>query len=256
MVLFAGCALILFGFFADDPAGKEASLTQPSSIKGSLATVPADVETATMEAAETDLAMAESAAWGPGVGVPRAAVDQAIDNIFEKDFDEGFDDLTLTPPPSEEYISPENLPEMIPEPPPDDNGGSSSASGQDHAGGYLIWPVRATLTSSFGPRGRGYHHGIDLGASYGAEFQAAAEGVVTFSGWYYNYGRTLIIRHPNGWQTLYAHASQLLAGEGERVSKGQVIGKVGSSGRSTGSHLHFELIRNGNKVNPLPYLPR
>lgn len=197
--------------------------------------------------------MAETAAWGPGIGVPRAAVDQAIDDLFDKDFDEDFDDLTLTPPPSEEYISPETLPEMIPGPPPDNNGGSS-ASGQDQ--GYLIWPVRATLTSGFGPRGRGYHRGIDLGAPYGAEFQAAAEGVVTFSGWYYNYGRTIIIRHPNGWQTLYAHASQLVAGEGERVSRGQVIGKVGSSGRSTGAHLHFELIRSGNKVNPLPYLPR
>ncbi|GAW93793.1 peptidoglycan DD-metalloendopeptidase family protein [Calderihabitans maritimus] len=123
--------------------------------------------------------------------------------------------------------------------------------------GSLYWPLRGTITSPYGKRGRGFHHGIDIAGDYGEPIRAAEEGEVIFSGWYNSiYGYTVIINHGSGRRTLYAHNSRNMVRKGERVKAGQVIARVGSSGRSTGPHLHFEVYINDRTVNPLIYLSR
>lgn len=124
------------------------------------------------------------------------------------------------------------------------------------------WPVQGSYTSGFGyrrspfGRGREFHSGVDLAAPSGSPVRAAAGGVVSFAGWKPGLGRTLVIDHGFGISTLYGHNSQLLAEAGERVSAGQVVARVGSTGRSTGSHLHFELHFWGAAQDPWPYLRR
>ena len=118
----------------------------------------------------------------------------------------------------------------------------------------FIWPARGRLTSRFGWRRWRHHDGIDIAAPYGTPVTAARDGVVAFAGWYQAYGKALIIDHGNGLQTLYGHNSRLLVRSGQRVTKGQLIAKVGSPGRSTGPHLHFEVRINGRPVNPIKYL--
>ncbi|HXF81920.1 MAG TPA: peptidoglycan DD-metalloendopeptidase family protein [bacterium] len=118
----------------------------------------------------------------------------------------------------------------------------------------FIWPARGRLTSRFGWRRWRHHDGIDIAAPYGAPITAARDGVVVFSGWYQAYGRAIIIDHGQGLQTLYGHAARLLVRTGQRVTKGQIIAHVGSTGRSTGPHLHFEVRINGRPVNPIKYL--
>lgn len=118
----------------------------------------------------------------------------------------------------------------------------------------LLWPARGRLTSRFGWRRWRHHDGIDIAASRGAPITAALDGVVTFAGWYYSYGRTVIIDHGNGLQTRYGHAASLLVRPGQKVTKGQLIARVGSTGRSTGPHVHFEVRINGRAVNPMKYL--
>jgi murein DD-endopeptidase MepM/ murein hydrolase activator NlpD len=118
----------------------------------------------------------------------------------------------------------------------------------------FIWPARGQLTSRFGWRRWRHHDGIDIAAPYGTPITAARDGMVVFSGWYHAYGRAIIIDHGEGLQTLYGHASRLLVRTGQRVTKGQIIAHVGSSGRSTGPHLHFEVRINGRPVNPIKYL--
>ncbi len=124
--------------------------------------------------------------------------------------------------------------------------------------GNLYWPTTNRLiTSTFGYRRhpiwgiRMFHSGIDISGSYGDPIYAVNEGRVIYSGWQSGYGKVIIIDHGNGMSTLYAHCSVLLAGEGEQVKKGQLIGKVGSTGWSTGPHLHFEVRKDGTPVNPL-----
>jgi murein DD-endopeptidase MepM/ murein hydrolase activator NlpD len=127
-----------------------------------------------------------------------------------------------------------------------------SASGQALAA--LAWPSRGTLTSRFGWRYRRHHDGIDLAAPRGTPFYAAADGVVEFAGWEGGYGRAIYINHGGGVVTLYGHASKILVRPGERVTKGQLIGRVGCTGSCTGPHLHFEVRVNGRATNPLKYL--
>jgi murein DD-endopeptidase MepM/ murein hydrolase activator NlpD len=123
-----------------------------------------------------------------------------------------------------------------------------------------FWPASGRISSKFGDRrdpfaGRKrFHEGIDIAASYGDDIRASAGGKVTLAKSYSGYGRTVIIDHGRGITTLYGHASNLLVKEGQAVSKGQVIAKVGSSGRSTGPHLHFEIRINDQAVDPLNYL--
>lgn len=121
-------------------------------------------------------------------------------------------------------------------------------------GGNLAWPVSGTITSAFGWRQSGFHHGIDIANRMGTPIKAAAAGTVVFAGWKDVYGRTVIIEHPDGKRTLYAHAEKILVCEQQKVSKGQTIATIGVSGRTTGPHLHFE-VKIGDKVyDPLRYL--
>jgi len=118
----------------------------------------------------------------------------------------------------------------------------------------MLWPVAGRVTSGFGPRWGRRHSGVDIAAPYGSTIHAAAAGKVTAASWMGGYGRTIMIRHDNGVVTLYGHASRLLVRAGQRVERGQAIGRVGSSGHSTGPHLHFEVIIAGRAKDPLPYL--
>ncbi len=119
----------------------------------------------------------------------------------------------------------------------------------------FAWPLQGRLTSAFGPRNNAFHHGIDLAATTGTPIRAAREGTVATSQWLGDYGRAVIIAHAEGTRTLYGHASKLLVKKGEKVKAGQIIAQVGSTGRSTGPHLHFEILINGKPQNPLAYLP-
>lgn len=118
----------------------------------------------------------------------------------------------------------------------------------------FLWPARGVLRSRFGWRYRQHHDGIDIAAPYGTPVYAAKAGRVIFAGWYYGYGRAVIVDHGDGLTTLYGHASKLLVRVGATVDGGEVIARVGSTGRSTGPHLHFEIRVNGRPVNPLKYL--
>ena len=128
---------------------------------------------------------------------------------------------------------------------------SSSGSGN------LMHPLKGagTVSSGYGSRWGGFHKGIDFAASAGTPIYAASGGKVIYSG--YNsggYGNLIIIEHSNGYQTYYAHCSRLYANVGDQVSKGQHIAGVGTTGNSTGNHLHFEVRKNGTPMNPSNYL--
>ena len=121
----------------------------------------------------------------------------------------------------------------------------------------------ARMSSPFGTRhyyGRkssnAFHNGIDFEGKTGEPIYAAADGVINHQGWYFNYGRTVKIGHADNFETLYAHMSRFADGfgPGSRVRKGDLIGYVGSTGRSTGAHLHFSVIVNGQFVDPVPYI--
>ncbi|MFZ5476419.1 MAG: M23 family metallopeptidase [Myxococcota bacterium] len=124
-----------------------------------------------------------------------------------------------------------------------------------------IWPVEGVLTSDFGwrrnPFGRNwkFHTGIDVGAPYGAPIWATSDGLVVRADWFSGHGRTVEIDHGEGILTRYCHASRLLVSVGDEVFAGDEVALVGSSGMSTGPHLHFEIEIEGEKVDPLEYLP-
>ncbi len=121
----------------------------------------------------------------------------------------------------------------------------------------MSWPVAGRITSYFGNRRHPilrftrFHAGIDFGARWGSPIVAAADGQIVRAGWAGGYGRQVRIAHAGGLMTSYSHMSQIAASPGSYVRQGQVIGYVGSSGFSTGPHLHYEVIRHGVKVNPL-----
>jgi len=121
-------------------------------------------------------------------------------------------------------------------------------------GGLMAWPITGTISSAFGWRRSGFHHGLDIANKLGTPIKAAAAGTVIFTGWKAIYGRTVIIEHPDGKQTLYAHTQKILVRNQQAVERGQTIATVGVSGRTTGPHLHFE-VKIGNKVyDPWKYL--
>ena len=124
-----------------------------------------------------------------------------------------------------------------------------------------IWPVSGTVTSNFGYRGNpigggsGFHEGIDIGVDYGTPVRATAAGKVTMAGWVDGYGNLVEIDHGNGFVTRYGHNSMLLVTVGQEVRAGSIISLAGSTGRSTGPHVHYEVRVNGSPTNPLLFLP-
>jgi len=122
------------------------------------------------------------------------------------------------------------------------------------------WPVSGRITSKFGYRRhpitgrRDFHKGIDIANNSGTDIVAAGSGVVTYSGYNGGYGRVIIISHGYGYKSVYAHNSKNMVDVGDRVDKGDIIAKLGSTGVSTGPHLHFEVHYNGEQINPLKIL--
>lgn len=120
----------------------------------------------------------------------------------------------------------------------------------------FVWPVKGFITSNYGYRVhpiRGsviFHSGIDIAAMYGAPICATASGIVIYSGWYGGYGNAVIVDHGSGYSSLYAHCSTVFVGKGQSVAQGNIIASIGSTGMSTGPHLHFEIRQNGVPVDP------
>ena len=129
----------------------------------------------------------------------------------------------------------------------------STGGGQPSASG-LIWPCDGVVVSGFGMRWGRMHEGIDISCAYGAATRAAAAGTVIYSGWLGGYGNLVVVDHGDGLSTAYAHASTLLVGLGQQVAQGETVSLVGSTGNSSGPHLHFEVRVNGQAVDPLLYL--
>jgi murein DD-endopeptidase MepM/ murein hydrolase activator NlpD len=132
-------------------------------------------------------------------------------------------------------------------------GGTYDAGAISRAG--LVWPLRGTITSGFGRRWGRLHAGIDIADPRGTPIHAAKGGTVVFSGWMGGYGNAIIVNHGGGLATLYGHQSRRVARVGDTVKQGQVIGYVGSTGHSTGNHLHFEVRIGGKAQNPRRFLP-
>lgn len=138
----------------------------------------------------------------------------------------------------------------------------STGGGRAYVGGEFLWPTPScyTITSSFSPRRKNpvsgvykRHTGTDIGARYGASVVAANSGTVTLAGWNSGYGNCVIIDHGGGRATLYGHLSSYSVSKGQSVNRGQGIGRVGSTGNSTGPHLHFEVLINGSAVDAMQY---
>lgn len=178
-------------------------------------------------------------------------------------------DAAIVPPEEPRFLAPEEVP--APEPPSGDGNGRSEAERPKSApplprfvrgeagegggvGGAMLWPARGYVSSRYGWRWREFHKGVDIAGTYGSEVRAAAVGVVTAAGWYGGYGRAVIIDHGGGVQTLYGHNARVLVSPGQRVEKGELIALMGCSGRCTGPHVHFEVRRGGQPVNPMRYL--
>ena len=137
------------------------------------------------------------------------------------------------------------------------NTAGTTSSAKANLGIALIRPVSGTITSRFGVGSRirrSSHTGLDIATSTGTPIAAAASGTVTFSGYKGSYGNMLVISHGNGVQTYYGHCSKLYVSAGTQVSQGEIIGAVGSTGNSTGPHLHLEVRVNGVAYNPQNYV--
>lgn len=121
----------------------------------------------------------------------------------------------------------------------------------------LTWPIQGKINSRYGPRGKNFHSGLDIASPQYQEVKAAMDGEVLLardSGT--GYGKLVVLRHHRGLSTVYGHLNVIIAREGEAVRQGQPIGGVGSTGKSTGPHLHFELRERGRALDPLPLLPQ
>jgi murein DD-endopeptidase MepM/ murein hydrolase activator NlpD len=120
----------------------------------------------------------------------------------------------------------------------------------------FLWPVNGAINSGFGSRGSSFHDGIDIGASEGTPIRATEAGEVIYSDQLRGYGNIVIVRHAGGIVSVYAHNETNLVREGQGVARGEVVARVGSTGRVTGPHLHFEIRRNNAAEDPLRYLPQ
>lgn len=116
------------------------------------------------------------------------------------------------------------------------------------------WPVTGWITSPYGRRDGRKHHGIDIGADEGSPVVASRTGRVLEAGWKGGYGQCVVLDHGEGWTTWYAHLSAWFVQPGQLVQQGEVLGRIGSTGRSTGPHLHFEIRRNSRSLNPARYV--
>ena len=137
------------------------------------------------------------------------------------------------------------------------NTATTTSGGNTSLGISLIRPISGTITSRFGARSSirsSAHTGLDISAPTGTAIKAAASGTVSFAGWKGSYGNMLVISHGNGVQTYYAHCSQLYASVGQSVGQGETVAAVGSTGNSTGPHLHLEVRINGVAYNPQNYV--
>ena len=136
-----------------------------------------------------------------------------------------------------------------------------TSANSTYVGGTFTWPCPAStyISSSFGNRLHPilkswiFHTGVDIGCASGKDIVSAADGTVIMAQWYGGYGNCVMVDHGGGIVTLYGHASSLCVSQGQSVKRGQVIAKVGSTGRSTGPHLHFEVRKNGDYVDPMSY---
>lgn len=141
---------------------------------------------------------------------------------------------------------------------PPTGGGAVEALARGGAHGlrrrFELWPLEGTVSSGFGPRNGRMHEGIDIAAPHGSPVRSVAAGRVIYADWAGSYGLLVKIDHGGGIETRYAHNSRITVKPGERVSAGQVIARVGSTGRSTGAHLHFEVRVNGEAVDPRQWL--
>lgn len=122
-------------------------------------------------------------------------------------------------------------------------------------GSGVAWPTNGSVTSGFGYRWGSLHAGIDIANGVGTPIRAAKGGTVILAGWNGGYGNCIVIDHGGGFSTLYGHMTRLRASDGQRVGQGDLIGDMGSTGNSTGSHLHFETRVNGSPQDPTRYLP-
>ncbi len=124
-----------------------------------------------------------------------------------------------------------------------------------------IWPVKGWITSGFGKRASplsgepGYHYGVDIANEVGSPIRVTADGIVTYAGWESGYGRVVVVEHGYGYSTRYGHNSRIEVKVGQAVKRGDVVGYMGSTGRSTGSHCHYEVRIHGVPVDPEKYLP-
>lgn len=125
----------------------------------------------------------------------------------------------------------------------------------------LGMPFQGRITSTFGHRENPFdgsnvetHKGLDIAGPFGSPVKAMAEGKVEFAGLRGGFGNCIMLKHANGIETLYGHLSKILVKVGDNIDIGQIIGKIGSTGRSTGPHLHYEIHKNGQKINPQSFL--
>ncbi|MCW2973891.1 MAG: Peptidase, family [Thermoleophilia bacterium] len=139
--------------------------------------------------------------------------------------------------------------------PPAGDPGTGSPTTPVAGSGKLAWPVSAPITSRFGQRWGRLHAGLDLGASSGTRIGSAGAGRVVYAGWMSGYGNCVMVDHGGGIVTLYGHQSRIATKVGATVTRGQTLGYVGSTGNSTGPHLHFEVRVNGSPKDPIRYLP-
>lgn len=151
-----------------------------------------------------------------------------------------------------------NKPPPAPEPVPvrasRDRQPAAESTDAESAGGDFVRPGDGRLTSSFGRRWGRLHAGIDLAAGTGSTVRAAGAGTIASAGMENGYGNCVRIKHADGTVTVYAHMSALIVKSGQRVAAGQQVGREGSTGHSTGPHLHFEVRIDGTPIDPIPWL--
>jgi murein DD-endopeptidase MepM/ murein hydrolase activator NlpD len=165
---------------------------------------------------------------------------------------------TLSPPPSATPPAAPSAPAALPAPPPPaaPNSSASAEPPPAHGGGTFLWPVRGHILESYGTGPDGTHNdGINIAAPRGAAVQATDAGVVAYAGnELRGYGNLILIKHANGWISAYAHCDLMLVKAGQKVARGQVIARVGSTGNVGEPQLHFELRRGKHAVDPREYL--